>query len=95
MNVFHLFAEKVDAPTSIPRAEINAAQVGNIISGALLVIGVLCVVFIIVAAIEYIISRGDAAKIKKAKESIIYAVAGLVIAGLAFAIVQFVVGLFK
>ena len=52
--------------------------------------GLLAVVFIIIGAIQYITSSGDAAKANKAKNTILYSVIGLVIAMVAFAIVYFV-----
>jgi len=94
-NALHVFS-KIDAQdNSIPKAELNSAQLGNIISGVLIVAAVACVIFIIIGAIEYIISRGDSSKIQRAKDSIFYALVGLAVTAFAFAIVQFVVGIFK
>ena len=47
---------------------------------------------IILGGVTYVTSNGDAAKLAKAKNTIIYSVIGLVIALLAFAIVNFVLG---
>ena len=63
----------------------------NVISTAIGIVGLLAVVFIIVGAIQYVTSSGDAAKVNKAKNTILYAVIGLVIALLSYAIVHFVV----
>jgi hypothetical protein len=49
---------------------------------------------IVVSGIRYMTSAGDAAKITGAKNGIFYAVIGLVIAILAYAIVNFVIGSF-
>lgn len=65
--------------------------VGNIINFALGVLGIVAVAFIIMGGVTYITSNGDAAKLTKAKNTIIYAVIGLVVALLAFAIVNFVI----
>jgi hypothetical protein len=59
----------------------------NIIFG---IVGVVAVAFIIVGGINYIVSQGDAAKVQKAKSTILYGVIGLVVVLLAFAIVGFV-----
>lgn len=64
--------------------------VKNIINVTLGVIAVIAVIMIIIGGIEYTASRGDATKTKKGKDTIIYSVIGLVIALLAFAIVNFV-----
>jgi hypothetical protein len=45
---------------------------------------------IIYGGFRYVISRGDAAHIKAAKETILYAVVGVVVSIVAFAIVSFV-----
>ena len=65
--------------------------VQNIVSAIIVVIGIVAVIFIVVGGIQYITSSGDAAKTKKAKDTILYACIGLVIAALAFAIVNFVI----
>ena len=54
------------------------------------VIGVIAVIMIIISAIRFITSGGDPATVNSAKNSIIYAVIGLVIAVLAQVVVRFV-----
>ncbi len=61
-----------------------------IINVALGVIGFVAVVMIIMGGVQYTTSSGDAAKVTKAKNTIMYGVVGLVIALLAFAIVNFI-----
>lgn len=63
----------------------------NILNGIIAVSGLVAVVFVIVGGIQYMTSAGDPGKTKKAKDTILYAVIGLVICVLAFAIVNFVV----
>lgn len=64
----------------------------NILNAIIGVLGVAAVIFIIVGGVSYMTSSGDSAKTKKAKDTILYAVIGLIICVLAFAIVNFVVG---
>ncbi|MBR6532319.1 hypothetical protein IKT64_00905 [Candidatus Saccharibacteria bacterium] len=52
-------------------------------------LGIVAVIFIVVGGISYMTSSGDAGKVKKAKDTILYAVIGLVVCALAFAIVNF------
>lgn len=66
-------------------------MINTIINGALGVIGIVAVVIIIFGGVQYTTSAGDAAKVTKAKNTILYGVVGLVIALLAFAIVNFVI----
>lgn len=84
----------IAAPNSIPKAEINSAQLASIFGGILAAAGVACVVFVIIGGFKYMLSQGDASEIKKAKDSILYALIGLIFVGAAFFIIQFVVGIF-
>lgn len=66
------------------------AIVQTIINIILAVVGVIAVIMIIFGGIQYSTSAGDSGKVKKAKDTILYGIIGLVIALLAFAIVNFV-----
>lgn len=65
--------------------------VSTVTNALLFVIGAISVIMIIVGGIRYVISNGDSAQITAAKNTILYAVIGLAIAVLAYAIVNFVV----
>ena len=62
----------------------------HVLSTVYLWVGILAVVFIIIGGVNYTISQGDPGKVAKAKNTILYAIVGLVVALLAFAITQFV-----
>lgn len=66
-----------------------------IVNTLLYVLGAVSVVVIIIAGILYTTSSGDAAAVTKAKNTLLYAVVGLVVAVLAFAIVNYVLASFK
>ncbi len=66
--------------------------VKNIINVVIGIVGVVAVVMMIVGGINFITSQGDTAKVTKARNTILYGVVGLVVALLAFAIVNFVIG---
>lgn len=66
--------------------------IGNIISTVIGILGIVCVIIIIMGGVQYMTSSGDAGKVKKAKDTILYGVIGLIICVLAFAITQFVIG---
>lgn len=74
-------------------AEFNK-QIKNIINTLLFLLGIVAVIAIIIGGFTYVTSNGDAGKTKTAKDIILYAVVGLVVAIMAFAIVNFVVGTF-
>ncbi|MBR3323440.1 hypothetical protein IKG16_00955 [Candidatus Saccharibacteria bacterium] len=63
----------------------------KILDGIILASGTVAVVFVIVGGVNYMTSAGDAAKIEKAKKTILYAVIGLVICALSYVIVNFVI----
>lgn len=54
-------------------------------------LGAIAVIMIVVAGIRYTTSNGDASTIKSAKDTILYAVVGIVVALIAYAIVSFVI----
>ena len=62
-------------------------SLGMITQAILGMLGVVAVIFIIVGGINYATSQGDSAKIKKARDTILYAVIGLLVALFSFAIV--------
>ncbi len=68
--------------------------VKNIINMMLLILGMIAVIMIIIGGIRYTTSNGDQNGIKAAKDTILYSVVGLVVAILAFAIVNFVLEAF-
>ena len=63
----------------------------NILNGIIAVSGLIAVVFVIIGGVQYMTSAGDPGKTKKAKDTILYAVIGLIVCVLAFAIVNFVI----
>lgn len=64
----------------------------NILNIMLIIAGIVSVIIIIVGGISYSVSVGDPAKVKKAKDTILYAVIGLVVAIASFSIVNYVLG---
>jgi small-conductance mechanosensitive channel len=65
--------------------------VRNIVNVLLFIIGIISVIMIIIGGIRYTTSNGDSSQITGAKNTILYAVVGLIVAILAYAIVNFVV----
>ena len=58
------------------------------------IIGVMAVIMIIWGGIRYVLSAGNSAALTSAKNTIVYSIIGLIIAILAFVIVDFVIGIF-
>ena len=63
-------------------------QVTNTI---LYIVGIIAVIMLIIGGIKYVVSGGDSKKVTDAKNTILYAIIGLIIAFLAYAIVNFVI----
>jgi hypothetical protein len=61
----------------------------------LFIVGVVAVVMIIFGGFRYIISGGNASSVTAAKNTILYAIVGVIIALLSYAIVDFVVESFS
>ena len=64
----------------------------TIINTLIFIIGMVAVIMIILGGISYATSQGDPAKVKKGKDTILYGIIGVIVALLAFAIVNFVIG---
>lgn len=60
-------------------------------SWVLLAVGTISVIMLIYGGFRYVISGGDSKKVTDAKNTILYAIIGLIISMLAYAIVRFVI----
>ncbi len=67
------------------------AIIKKIVNVLLFVIGAVSVIMIVVGAIKYVTANGDTSALTSAKNTILYAVIGLLVALMAYAIVNFVV----
>lgn len=63
----------------------------TIVNALLYVLGAVAVIMIVLGGIKYTTSNGDASAVTSAKNTILYAVIGLLVAIFAYAIVNFVV----
>ena len=67
--------------------------VQTILNSIITVMGIVAVIFIVIGGVNYMTSQGDPGKLKKAKDTILYACIGLVVCALAFAIVNWTIGI--
>ena len=74
--------------------EVNEV-ITSVIKILSILVGVVSVIMIIIGGFKYVISSGDANNTKSAKDTILYALIGLVIAVLAQVIVAFVLNKVK
>lgn len=61
----------------------------------LFLIGAISVIMLIIGGLRYVLSGGDSTQVTNAKNTILYAVVGIIIAILAYAIVSFVITSFS
>lgn len=66
-------------------------RIRPIINVVLFVLGAIAVIMIIVSGFRYVLSGGDSSAVTAAKNTLFYAVIGLIVAILAYAIVNFVI----
>ncbi len=66
------------------------STLNTIINVVIGIVGFIAVAMMIMGGISFVTSQGDTAKVTKARNTILYGVVGLVVALLAFAIVNFV-----
>ena len=87
-------SSEVRAAAGCPGEEIGElpAVIQGILNAIIGVSGIVAVIFVIIGGINYMTSSDDAGKLKKAKDTILYALIGLAICALAFAIVNWTIG---
>ena len=70
----------------------NDVDIMKFVNLALWVAGIIAVIVVIIAGINYSLSSGDPSKTASAKNAILYSVIGLVIAASAIAITKYIIG---
>jgi TRAP-type C4-dicarboxylate transport system permease small subunit len=91
-------SERSTAPTlagcNVKEDDSLMPTVKTIIDVIIGVLGIVAVIVIVLGGVQYTLSTGDPGRIKKAKDTILYGIIGLVVAILAYAIVNFVLSSF-
>ena len=64
----------------------------NITNTLIFIVGAVAVLMLIVGGLRYVLSGGNSSNVESAKNTIFYAIIGIVVAILAYAIVNFVIG---
>ena len=78
--------------TGLPNVTADSNQVQQVLQIVFAVIGVVALIFVIIGGIQFITSQGDPQSATRGRQTVIYAVIGLVIALAAEALVIFVLG---
>ena len=72
----------------------NSGVFQTITNVLLYVLGAISVIMIIIGGLRYVVSGGNSANVTAAKNTILYAIVGVIIAILSYAIINFVLGSF-
>jgi hypothetical protein len=77
---------------TLPHANVGSSSdtVAKVLQLVFGIAGAIALLIITIAALQYVLSQGNPQSTAKAKDTILYAVVGLVICVLAFSIVSFV-----
>lgn len=88
-----VFAQGLSGGISIAGTAQNGLipAILNLLSYFLILAAVIAAIYIIFGGVKYIISQGDESAAEEAKSTIVYAVIGLVVIGLAAALVNFII----
>ncbi len=74
----------------------DLAGIFAVVSNTLIyIVGAVAVIFLIIGGLRYVISNGDPKAVTAAKDTILYAIIGIVVAILSYAAVNFVISRFS
>ena len=94
INVFDQCKSNGGAAVCKAQGDTVGPLIQTVINILLTILGMTAVVMIVIGGIRYTTSNGDSSAIKSAKDTILYSVIGLIVAILAYTIVNFVVSWF-
>jgi uncharacterized membrane protein YidH (DUF202 family) len=81
----------ISKPPGLPDDPTGADTIATIMNIVFGIIGGISLIIVTLAGFKYVTSRGDTGSVAKAKDTILYAAIGLVIAIFGAAFVQFIV----
>lgn len=85
-------AQGKDQPANL--ADGDDSMFKRITDVMLFVVGAVSVIMLIIGGIRYVVSNGDAGAVTSAKNTILYAIIGIIVTILAYAVVNFVIAQF-
>jgi hypothetical protein len=94
INVFNQCSGNSSSAVCKSTGDSFNTMIKTVINILLYVLGMVAVIMIVIGGIRYTTSNGDAGAVKSAKDTILYSVIGLVVAIMAYSIVNFVVSWF-
>ena len=94
VNVFDQCGSNSDSAVCKSQGDSATNMITTVINILLYLVGIIAVIMIVIGGVRYTTSNGNATHVKEAKDTILYAIVGLIVAMMAYAIVNFVVGRF-
>lgn len=92
LRIFEFLSAIDSSDLSLPRIDLTSGSIGQVLRLVFGLAGAVSVLIITLAGLQYVLSRGEPQATAKAKETILYAVVGLIICITAFSIVTFMLG---
>lgn len=86
----YILAQAIDTRT-LPHVAANSTAIGNILSIVFGIAGSISLLMVVIGGFRYVLANGDSNAVSSAKNTIIYAIVGLVISLSAYAIVNLVI----
>ena len=93
VNSAHQFAQITISPKDVnvdTPVAANDSTVQGVLSLVYFIAGIVCVVIIVIGGVRYTLSRGDSGGVESAKNTILYALGGLLVILMASAITQLI-----
>jgi riboflavin transporter FmnP len=91
MNWLYLAQIKA-SELNVPKGDVTNVTFKTILQMVFGIAAGAALLTIALAALKYVLSQGNPQEVTKAKDTIVYAVVGLIICAIAFSIVTFVLG---
>jgi hypothetical protein len=89
------FGDEFEAPAGTQGGSDIVTATITIMNGLLVLAALAALIVIIIGGVRYIFSQGDEENAVKARQSIVYAVVGLIVIGLAAVLVNFIFNVIK
>lgn len=91
-SLFSFFAADTHiSGRGLPNVDASPDTIQDVVNLVFAIMAAVAMLIIVIAGIQFMLARGDTNAVTKARNSIIYAAIGLVVIGLAFSIVTFVI----
>lgn len=93
MNYLYLLSTIINPnDVNVPKGDLNDGGFKLVLQIVFGVAGGIALLIVALGALKYTLSQGNAQEITKAKDTIIYAIVGLIVCIMAFSLVSFVLG---